>query len=195
MTNKNNRSKDAADLRQKAEALAREQANQSSQDSADLSPEEIRETLHELRVHQIELEMQNEELRTAQAEIEAGRRPPHLETGDLTAVRDFTDVRDMVRAYRLAADKGRAGVAYNVCSGRAYTIREVLERLLKLSDCRIEIRQSEGRMRRTDVPIFRGDPSRFSAATGWRTEYDIDRTLETILDYWRKRLKLNRVEP
>ncbi|MBR9981655.1 MAG: response regulator [Desulfatitalea sp.] len=81
MTNKNNRPKDAADpsagsgrdLRQKAEALARERVDFTSQDSAALSPEEIRKTLHELRVHQIELEMQNEELRTAQAQIEAGR--------------------------------------------------------------------------------------------------------------------------
>ena len=73
MTNQDNRPKDAADLRQKAEALAREQAGRTSEDSAALSPEEIRKTLHELRVHQIELEMQNEELRTAQAEIEAGR--------------------------------------------------------------------------------------------------------------------------
>jgi two-component system, cell cycle sensor histidine kinase and response regulator CckA len=73
MTNQDNRSKDAADLRQKAEALVREQAARTPEDSAALSPEEIRKTLHELRVHQIELEMQNEELRTAQAEIEAGR--------------------------------------------------------------------------------------------------------------------------
>ena len=73
MTNQDNRSKDAADLRQKAEALVREQAARTPEDSAGLSPEEIRKTLHELRVHQIELEMQNEELRTAQAEIEAGR--------------------------------------------------------------------------------------------------------------------------
>jgi PAS domain S-box-containing protein len=73
MTKQDNRSKDAADLRQKAEALAREQAARTPEDSAALSPEEIRKTLHELRVHQIELEMQNEELRTAQTEIEAGR--------------------------------------------------------------------------------------------------------------------------
>ncbi|MBU1054167.1 MAG: response regulator [Proteobacteria bacterium] len=73
MTNQDNHPKDAADLRQKAETLAREQTTRMSEDSADLSPGEIRKTLHELRVHQIELEMQNEELRTAQAVIEAGR--------------------------------------------------------------------------------------------------------------------------
>jgi PAS domain S-box-containing protein len=73
MTNQDNRRKDAADLRQKAEALAREQASRTPEDSVAISPEETRKTLHELQVHQIELEMQNEELRTAQAQIEAGR--------------------------------------------------------------------------------------------------------------------------
>ncbi len=129
------------------------------------------------------------------ARIEKGLQPPVLEVGNLEPARDFTDVRDMVRAYRLAVDSCEAGVAYNVCAGRAYTIREILERLLRLSACEIEVRTSEGRMRKTDVPIFRGDSSRFAAATGWRAEYDIDQTLEAILHYWRERVKLNPVEP
>jgi len=124
------------------------------------------------------------------ARIEKGLQPPVLEVGNLEPARDFTDVRDMVRGYRLAVDRCESGVAYNVCSGRAYAIREILERLLELSACHIEVRPSEGRIRKTDVPIFHGDHSRFSAAAGWRPEYDIDRTLETILDYWRERVKL-----
>jgi GDP-4-dehydro-6-deoxy-D-mannose reductase len=128
------------------------------------------------------------------ARIEKGLQPPVLEVGNLEPARDFTDVRDMVRAYRMAVDKCKTGAAYNVCSGRAYTIREILERLLNLSDCQIEVRSSEKRMRRTEIPIFRGDPASFSAATGWSPEYDIDQTLETILDYWRNRVKFNRNE-
>lgn len=129
------------------------------------------------------------------ARIEKGLQPPVLEVGNLDPARDFTDVRDMVRGYRLAVGSCRTGAAYNICSGRAYTIREILERLLKFSSCRIEVRPSEARLRKTDVPIFQGDSSRFSAVSGWRTEFDIDQTLQAILDYWRKRVKFNRGEP
>ncbi|MDP8236566.1 MAG: GDP-mannose 4,6-dehydratase [Candidatus Erginobacter occultus] len=126
------------------------------------------------------------------ARIEKGLQPPVLEVGNLDPARDFTDARDMVRGYRLAVGKCDSGSVYNICSGRAYPIREILDRLLKLSDLEIEVRPSAERTRATDVPIFRGDHSRFTAATGWRPEYGIDDTLKAILDYWRGRVKLNR---
>ncbi len=119
-------------------------------------------------------------------------QPPVIEVGNLEPARDFTDVRDMVRGYRLAVDKCRPGAVYNLCSGRAYPIREILGRLLAQSGREIEVRSSAERMRETDVPVFRGDHSRFTAATGWRPEHDLDDTLRTILDYWRDRVKFNR---
>lgn len=128
------------------------------------------------------------------ARIEKGLQPPVLEVGNLDPARDFTDVRDMVRGYRLAAEQCPSASVYNLSSGRAYTIREILERLLRLSDREIGIRSAEGRMRETEVPIFQGDHTRFTAATGWRPEYGIDDTLKTVLDYWRDRVKFNRRE-
>ncbi len=126
------------------------------------------------------------------ARIERGGRPPVLEVGNLEPARDFTDVRDMVRGYRLAAEKCPAGGVYNVCSGRALRVREILERLIGLSDRAIEVRTAAGRARKSDVPIFQGDHTRFADATGWRPEYGIDDTLQVILDYWRQRVNFSR---
>lgn len=126
------------------------------------------------------------------ARIEQGGRAPVLEVGNLDPARDFTDVRDMVRGYRLAAEKCPSGAVYNICSGRALQVREILERLLGLSDREIEVRTAAGRTRKTDVPIFQGDHTRFTEATGWRPEYGVEDTLKTILDYWRQRVKFNR---
>ncbi len=126
------------------------------------------------------------------ARIERGVQPPVLEVGDLTPARDFTDVRDMVRGYCLAVDRCEPGGIYNICSGQAYPIREILDRLLALSKSKIEVRVAEERMRKTEVPIFQGDHTRFSEATGWRPEHGIEDTLRAILEYWRKRVKFNR---
>jgi len=121
------------------------------------------------------------------AEIEAGKRKPVLEVGNLEAARDFTDVRDVARAYRLAAERCTAGGVFNVCSGRAYVIREILQKMLSMADADIEVRQDPARLRRSDVPLTIGDRSRLSEATGWEPENDIDRTLRDILHYWRER--------
>jgi len=122
------------------------------------------------------------------AEIEAGLRPPLLEVGNLDAVRDFSDVRDVVRAYWLAARRGRPGAAYNVCSGRPVAIRELLDRLLSLSTAPAEVRLDPGRLRQADVPALYGDPRRFREATGWRAEIPLERTLGDLLDHWRARI-------
>ena len=101
------------------------------------------------------------------ADIEKGVRAPVVNVGNLEATRDFTDVRDMVRAYWLALEKCEAGEAYNLCSGRGWTIRQVLDLLLGMTKAKIEVRQDPARLRPSDVPILVGDPSKFRAATGW----------------------------
>jgi GDP-4-dehydro-6-deoxy-D-mannose reductase len=121
------------------------------------------------------------------AEIEAGRRPAVLEVGNLEAVRDFTDVRDVVRAYWMLLAKGRGGEAYNVCSGRGRRIRDLLDTLLAASSARVEVRLDPERLRPSDVPVQVGDPGRLRAATGWQPEIPLERTLGDLLDDWRTR--------
>ncbi len=119
-------------------------------------------------------------------EIERGKRAPVLNVGNLSAARDFTDVRDMVRAYGLAVEKCNPGETYNICSGRAHKIREILDRMLKLTTVRIEIREDPKRFRKVDVPLLYGDCTRFMRETGWKPERPLDKTIEDILNYWRK---------
>jgi GDP-4-dehydro-6-deoxy-D-mannose reductase len=121
------------------------------------------------------------------AEIEAGRQPPVLKVGNLEAVRDFADVRDVVRAYWMLLEKGAAGAAYNVCTGRGRRIRDLLDRLLAASSARVEVRVDPERLRPSDVPAQVGDPSRLRAATGWEPRIPLERTLLDLLDDWRAR--------
>lgn len=120
-------------------------------------------------------------------DIEAGRRDPVLFVGNLDASRDFSDVRDVVRAYFLALEKGKAGEAYNICSEKARTIREVLDMLLALTDAKIEVKQDTTRLRPSDVPRLLGDSSKFRNDTGWKPEIPFETTLKDILEYWRQR--------
>ena len=122
------------------------------------------------------------------AEIERGRREPVVWVGNLDALRDFTDVRDMVRAYWLALDRGEPGEVYNVCSGRAYTIKNVLEMLLGMAEADVEVREDPARLRPSDVEILLGDCSRFQRATGWKPTIPFEVTLKDLLDYWRERV-------
>ena len=119
------------------------------------------------------------------ADIEKGVRAPVVNVGNLEATRDFTDVRDMVRAYWLALEKCEAGEAYNLCSGRGWTIRQVLDLLLGMTKAKIEVRQDPARLRPSDVPILVGDPSKFRAATGWEPTIPFEQTLRDMLEYWR----------
>lgn len=121
------------------------------------------------------------------AEVEAGLRPPALSVGNLEAVRDFADVRDVVRAYWLLLDKGEAGSVYNVCTGRGRRIRELLDVLLARTGARVEVRVDPERLRPSDVPAQVGDPSRLRAATGWQPRIPLDQTLVDLLDDWRQR--------
>jgi GDP-4-dehydro-6-deoxy-D-mannose reductase len=108
--------------------------------------------------------------------------------GNLKARRDFTDVRDVVRAYRMLAIAGQAGVAYNVCSGRAVAIAEVAERFLSMATHPMRLETDSALLRPVDVPELRGDPSRLQTATGWVPTHDLDDTLAEVLDDWRGRL-------
>ena len=122
------------------------------------------------------------------AEIEVGRRAPRLEVGNLDAVRDFTDVRDVVRAYWALLDHGVPGEVYNVCSGRGVRLGDLLEELIALSGLKVEVRVDADRLRPHDVPVLVGDPSRLRAATGWEARTPLSRTLRDLLDHWRERL-------
>src|SRR5262249_39819369 len=95
------------------------------------------------------------------AEIEAGRHEPVVRVGNLESIRDFTDVRDMVRAYWLALERGEPGEVYNICSGRGYSARQVLDILLDLAHVKVEVREDPARMRPSDVTLLLGDCSKF----------------------------------
>lgn len=120
-------------------------------------------------------------------EVERGLREPVLSVGNLDAERDFTDVRDMVRAYYLALEKGKSGEVYNICSETSWKIQTMLDKLLALSNVKIEVRTDPSRLRPSDVPRLRGDCSRFKRDTGWKPEIPFDKTLQDMLDYWRDR--------
>ena len=119
------------------------------------------------------------------ARIEQGLKPPRLAAGNLDAIRDFSDVRDVVRAYWLAAIDGRAGEAYNVCSGRGVSIREMLDLLLARSEAEIEVEVDPARLRPSDIPMLVGNGARFTDATGWRPQIPLEQTLEDLLEWWR----------
>jgi len=120
-------------------------------------------------------------------DIEKGMRKPIIYVGNLEAVRDFTDVRDMVRAYWLALEKGEPGEVYNISTGKGYKIKELLNMLLSLSKVKVEIREDSSRLRPSDVPLLIGDNSKFVKRTGWKPEIPFKITLEDLLDYWRSR--------
>jgi GDP-4-dehydro-6-deoxy-D-mannose reductase len=122
------------------------------------------------------------------AEIEKGRREPVVLVGNLEAIRDFTDVRDMARAYWLALERGDPGEVYNVCSGRGYSVRSVLEMLIGLTAISVEVREDPERFRPSDVEILIGDGTRFRHTTGWQPTIPFEVTLKDLLDYWRDRV-------
>jgi GDP-4-dehydro-6-deoxy-D-mannose reductase len=113
--------------------------------------------------------------------------PPEIAVGNVDARRDLTDVRDTVRAYRLIAERGQPGRAYNVCSGRTVVIRDLLELLLARSRVPIAVRTDPARLRPSDQPVVLGDPSRIRDELGWSAEIPLERTLDDLLAYWRQR--------
>lgn len=123
------------------------------------------------------------------AEIEAGLRTPTVAVGNLDAERDFTDVRDVVRAYWLILNQGEAGGVYNIGRGQHYRVRHLLDQLLALSATKVEITVDPARLRPSDVPVSVCDNRRLVAATGWQPAYSLQETLTDLLAYWRAHVK------
>lgn len=119
------------------------------------------------------------------AEIEKGLRPQVMMVGNLMAKRDFTDVRDVVRAYALLIEKGLSGETYNVGSGYAISIQDVLAIILSSTRIKIEVKTDPNKIRPVDVPIIEADITKLTEATGWKPEISLDRTIRETLDYWR----------
>lgn len=119
------------------------------------------------------------------AEIESGLRPPRLGLGNLDLKRDFTDVRDVVRAYYLLLMHGRAGETYNVCSGIAVALSDIVEMFRAVCDIEVAIDREPSRVRSKDAAEVSGDPAKIHADTGWRPEIPLEKTIVDLLDYWR----------
>jgi GDP-4-dehydro-6-deoxy-D-mannose reductase len=119
------------------------------------------------------------------AEAEAGLTPAVLNVGNLESRRDITDVRDTVRAYRLLVERGTPARPYNVCSGQAYRIRDLLDILVGMSRVKLEVRADPSRMRPSDNPVVLGDNRRIRDEVGWMPQIPIQQTLADLLDYWR----------
>jgi GDP-4-dehydro-6-deoxy-D-mannose reductase len=118
--------------------------------------------------------------------IEAGRIDPAIRVGNLESRRDITDVRDTVRAYQALAERGTPGQAYNVCSGEAHTMRDLLDGLVALARVRVSVEPDPERFRPNDTPLLLGDPSRIRRDVGWHPLIPIEQTLRALLDYWRQ---------
>ena len=119
------------------------------------------------------------------AEIEKGNSEPVIRVGNLSAKRDFTDVRDVVRAYGLLIQHGQAGETYNIGSGHAIAIQELLDRILQLSNSNITVETDVNKLRPVDVPIIEADISKLQACISWKPEIPLDQTLLETLNYWR----------
>src|SRR5712691_7702707 len=123
------------------------------------------------------------------AEIEAGKRAPVIHVGNLKARRDYTDVRDIVRGYWRLLEDGAPGEVYNLCTGRAWSIQDVLDFMLAKSRVRgITTKEDPARLRPSDVPVLLGDASKIQKAVGWRPEIPFEKTLDDTLEYWRQRV-------
>jgi len=122
------------------------------------------------------------------ADIEAGRWEPELAVGNLDARRDLHDVRDTVRAYTAILEDGVDGRAYNVCSGRAISIRALLDKMLAQARVPIRVRVDPARYRPNDVPLLVGDPTRLTTELGWLPQIPLERTISDLLSYWRTRV-------
>ena len=109
-----------------------------------------------------------------------------VKVGNLAARRDYTHVKDVVRAYRLLAEKGCPGEVYNVGSGTAYSAQEILDRLIALAACPIRVEQDPARMRPSDTPVVCCDHTKLTQDTGWEPAYSVDQIIVDTLSYYRK---------
>jgi len=126
------------------------------------------------------------------ARVEAGEQDV-IKHGNLDAERDYLDIRDVARAYRLLAEKGIPGEAYNVCSGRVIRMSDALETLRLKARCPIATESDPSRMRPSEVPCVLGSPEKLKAATGWAPKYSMDETLAEMLEYARQAVRSSRI--
>lgn len=122
------------------------------------------------------------------AEIEKKKRKSVIHVGNLEAKRDFTDVRDTVRAYWLVLEKGKEGEVYNIGSGKSYSMKEVLDMLLSMASINIKVEVDPARLRPSDVPVLMSDCSKFTQLTGWEPKIPFRQSLQDLLDFWRERV-------
>lgn len=122
------------------------------------------------------------------AEIVAALRPPTLFVGNLDAKRDWTDVRDMVRAYWLAIQNCKPAEPYNICSNKPFAVREIVNILQDLSPTRFTTEPDPARQRPSDVPLLWGSCEKFWKATGWKPTITFRQTMKDLLDYWREKV-------
>ena len=120
--------------------------------------------------------------------IEARRARPVVFTGNLDARRDLSDVRDIVRGYRLVVEQGRVGSVYQLCTGRAVAMESVLRQLLKLTRLRVAVRAHSGLVRKIDIPVLRGSNRKAVQEIGYQVRYSLKTTLQDTLNYWRERV-------
>ncbi len=118
--------------------------------------------------------------------IEKGRQEAVISAGNINIMRDFTDVRDAANAYYLLLKKGISGEAYNICSGKAYSIKSILDILLSMTEVKVKLKVEKSKLRANDTPLLIGDYTKLRRATGWKPKISFDKTLKDTLDYWRK---------
>ncbi|MFW6125764.1 MAG: GDP-mannose 4,6-dehydratase [Chloroflexota bacterium] len=122
------------------------------------------------------------------AEVEKELKPPVIYVGDLSSIRDWSDVRDVIKAYWLVTEKGEAGQVYNIGSGVGREVREMLDMLLSMTDAHIRLETDHARLRPSDVKVLICDYTKFRELTGWQPEIPFQKTLEDLLNYWRERV-------
>ena len=122
------------------------------------------------------------------ARIEKGLAEPVIKVGNLSVKRDFIDVRDAVRAYVLLMEKGRRGEVYNVCSGKAVSLKEILSIFLSFSLQKIEDQVDSGKFRKADIPLLLGDNQKIREETSWKPEIPLKQSLYDLLEYWRNKV-------
>ena len=120
------------------------------------------------------------------AMIEVGRQRPILHVGNIDVVRDFTDVRDTVKAYWLALKQCDDGEVYNICSGQGRKISDILDILRDLSEVKFEVKKDQTKIRPSDLPVMIGDGSKFHKKTGWKPQISLEESMQDLLNYWRE---------
>jgi GDP-4-dehydro-6-deoxy-D-mannose reductase len=125
------------------------------------------------------------------AAIQLGQRPNQMKVGNLQAMRDFTDVRDVVRAYMLLAEKGQPGESYLICSGQSVKIETILQKLIEIVDVVVEVSTDPERIRPSDTPCLYGSYAKLEKQTGWQPQISLEQSLRDILADWARRLVIS----